>query len=352
MANDAELDRLKTAQDRAFQNKQSAFSAQDSSWKHVDSARKELNRAFEAKQRAYSDLDGAWERYQSIKNSNGSRIDSLNSLQESAHQNMLHAFDSASSAYNRRDGAGAASYAADGRRYKAERDGYVAERRRLIDEIRSSRVPHDNAKPVFQRAKEEFSSAKRKFDSAQSEHDRAKQAFQKAKAEFDTARTAFQKRLEFLKSEKKLHNEKDRRLAEQAGVPFQYLNNLRVKPAPDGGMNFYFGGLGEPDGPGHGHYATDGRGVVTYKREPFDPHGSQNFTNDPRWQRFDGGFGESITFEGKNAIRESGLDTQTGRPTINVYYGGSGGNPLGSGHGHVVYYQDNPNRIVHRRQPK
>lgn len=39
----------------------------------------------------------------------------------------------------------------------------------------------------------------------------------------------------------------------------------------------YFGGVGKPDGPGHGHYVMDQKGNVTYRREPFDPHGAQNF---------------------------------------------------------------------------
>ena len=39
----------------------------------------------------------------------------------------------------------------------------------------------------------------------------------------------------------------------------------------------YFGGIGKPNGTGHGHYAMDRNGTVTYRHEPFDPHGAQNF---------------------------------------------------------------------------
>ena len=49
----------------------------------------------------------------------------------------------------------------------------------------------------------------------------------------------------------------------------------------DGITNIYFGGIGKPNGTGHGHYAMDRNGNVTYRREPFDPHGTQNFTDAP-----------------------------------------------------------------------
>jgi hypothetical protein len=43
--------------------------------------------------------------------------------------------------------------------------------------------------------------------------------------------------------------------------------------------------MGEPNGPGHGHYAVDRLGKVTYKRDPFDPHGSQNVIRDEGLER-------------------------------------------------------------------
>ena len=49
MARDAELDRLKAAQDAAFQRKQNAYQAQQTAWEKLSSARDEMNRAYEAK---------------------------------------------------------------------------------------------------------------------------------------------------------------------------------------------------------------------------------------------------------------------------------------------------------------
>ena len=107
MARDAELDRLKVAQDVAFQRKQNAYQAQQTAWEKLSSARDEMNRAYEAKQRAYYTQDQAWQYYQSVKSHNGPRIDSLNPQQERAYHNMI----SASSVYYTHDGAGARMYA-------------------------------------------------------------------------------------------------------------------------------------------------------------------------------------------------------------------------------------------------
>lgn len=352
MAKDAELDRLKTAQEAAFQRKQDAYQAQQRAWERRSSARDVMNRAFETKQRAYAEQDRTWQYYQSVRNANGSRIDSLNSQQETAYQNMSRSYDAASSAYERRDGASASSYAAEGRSYKEESQRCVAERRGLVEEIRSARAQHEASKPAFQRAKDDFNAAKRTFDSAKTEHERAQAEFQQRKAEAEAAKKAFHERREWLQKEKNLRQEKDRHLASKIGVPSQYLDSFKVRYNLDGGVDIFFGGVGTPDGPGHGHYASDRFGKVTYRRDPFDPHGSQNFTDDPRWQRFDGGFGDSLTYRGRNAIKESGVDTVTGRPTINFYYGGEGGNPFGEGHGHDVAYQSDPGVIVFTRPPR
>lgn len=282
MAKDAELDRLKAAQDRAFQRKQDAYQAQQRAWEKRSSARDAMNRAHEAKQHAYAEQDRTWQYYQSARNSNGPRIDSLNAQQERAFQNMKSAFDSASAAHDRRDGAGAASYAADGHRYKAESQSYVAERRRLVNDIRSARAQHDASKPAFQRAKDDFNSCKRTFDAAKAEHERTSAEFKRAKAEFDSCAKAFKSRLEKVKAEGNKRREDKKSIAAKAGVPHQYRDNVWISKQPDGTINIYFGGVGKPNGPGHGHYVMDRSGKVTYKRDPHDEHGAQNFEENRR----------------------------------------------------------------------
>lgn len=282
MARDAELDRLKTSQDLAFQRKQDTYQAQQRAWERRSSARDALNRAHEEKQRAYAAQDASWQDYQRVRSYNGPRIDQLNAQQESAFQNMKSAFQNASSAHDRRDGAGAASYAADGHRYKAEAQGYVAERRRLVEEIRAARTRHEATKPAFEYSKDQFSQAKRNFDQARADHEQAQAAFKKAKADFDQTAQAFKKRLETVRSESKRRKDDTRSLAEKAGVPYRYRDNVWVSTDSSGNTNIYFGGVGEPNGLGHGHYVMDSYGKVTYKREPYDPHGAQNFAENRR----------------------------------------------------------------------
>ena len=277
MAPDAELDHLKVAQDSAFQRKQYAYQTQQHAWSRRSSTREALNRAHEAKQRAYEEQDRAWQAYQHVRSNNGPRIDSLNTQQENAFQNMKRAFDNASMAHDRRDGAGAASYAAEGHRYKTEAQGYVIDRRRLVEEIRAAKAGHEATKPAFEYAKGAFSAAKHAFDDAKAEHERAQIEFKRAKEEFDKASSAFKARLDQVKSTNKKRQDDKRAVASRAGIPYQYLDNVWVSTDSAGNTNIYFGGLGDPNGPGHGHYVMDRSGNVTYRREPFDPHGTQNF---------------------------------------------------------------------------
>lgn len=277
MAKDAELDRLKAAQDSAFQRKQTAYQVQQRAWDKRSAARDAMNRAYDAKQSAYQEQDRTWQYCQSVRNANGSRIDSLNARQEQSYQNMRSSFDSASSAHDRGDGASARSYADQGHAYKAESQDCVAERRRLVDEIRQARVPHDAAKASFQQAKADFDTAKRTFEQAKAEHERATADFKRAKTDFTTAADAFKRRLEHVKAEGQKRRDDKKSTATRAGVPYQYQDNVWVSTDRDGNTNIYFGGAGKPDGPGHGHYVMDRNGTVTYKRDPFDPHGAQNF---------------------------------------------------------------------------
>lgn len=344
MARDAELDRLKAAQDLAFNRQQDAYAAQQRAWERRSSAREQMNRAHEQKQRAYDTQQSAWQDYQRVRSANGPRIDSLNALQERAYQNMRSAFSDASAAHDRRDGAGARSYADRGHAYKAESQGYVAERRRLVDEIRAAKARHEPYRLEFQHAKREFDAAKARFDEAKARHERAKAEFEQAKADHERAKDAFRARLERVKAERKADN---RAIAEQAGIPYQYRDDIRVSRDASGNTNIYFGGMGQPDGPGHGHYVLDAAGKVTYRRDPFDEHGTHNFADTQRdysevVRELSGGrdeFGFRCRFRGYDAYVESN-ENQQGRAKVDIYYGPNG--PFGAGHHHAVAYRESP----------
>lgn len=259
---------------------------------------------------------------------------------------MVRAYEDSRAAYDRRDGASASSLAADGRRYKEESQGCVAERRQLVQEIRSARDRHDPYKAAFQRAKEDFNSAKRTFDQAKAEHERTQADFKRAQTNFDNAAKAFRDRLEKVRSESKKRNDDRQSLARKAGVPSQYLDKVWVSRKPDGTVNIYFGGVGEPNGPGHGHYVLDPNGSVSYRRDPFDPHGAQNFTDAEQdyfqavsRESTSSDFGFRCRFRGYDAYVETNVNRQ-GRAKIDIYYGPNG--PFGPGHHHAVAYRESP----------
>lgn len=278
---DAELYRLRSARDAAKQRQQTAWQTQQSAYERRSSANAIMNQAYEAQQTAYANQQAAWDAYMSVKRANGPRIDSLNSQQERAYHNMVSAFESASSAYYARDGASARMYADQGHAYKAEAQDCVAERRQLVAEIRAARERFNAVKPAFQAAKSEFACARQAFQSAKAEHERAQAEFKKAKAEFDDCAKAVKDRLDELNSAHRKRRKEKKSIAEKAGVPLQYQDNVLISTDPDGITNIYFGGIGKPNGTRHGHYAMDRNGTVTYRREPFDPHGTQNFTDAP-----------------------------------------------------------------------
>lgn len=276
MPRDPELDRLKTVQDLTFERKQSAWQAQQQAWERRKATRERMNAAFVRKQRAFDAQKASGEAYHRTKSSNGPRIDSLNTQQERAFQDMRRAFQDASEAHDRRDGAAARRYADDGKRFKSESQQCVQERRNLVQQIRDAWARHEPNQRAFQDAKAAYVAARADFDVAKAAHERAGAEFKSAREAHERAKQEFQNRLETVRAQRQSDN---RSIAERAGVPFGYRDDVRVSTQADGSVNIYFGGVGAPDGPGHGHYAMDRTGHVTYRRDPFDPHGAHNFTD-------------------------------------------------------------------------
>ena len=136
--------------------------------------------------------------------------------------------------------------------------------------LRSKRLDSElkKAKDVLRARKRELSQATRDLDGAA--------------AEFDRYTQAYQERLYFLTESEKVKNDLDRQMARKAGVPPEYLSDILVLVRPvkgsfsEGVVHVYYGGIGPPDGLGHGHNVMDFDGNVTYERPPFRPHGRQN----------------------------------------------------------------------------
>lgn len=139
-------------------------------------------------------------------------------------------------------------------------------KRSLANAASNAALRHDEAKRTSAKANKAHGDAKQAYLRAHTEYQSAKEAFLSAKADFEEANTAYHTRWQPVA----------RAIAENAGVSPQYLDDVLVSPRRQGGYNIYFGGVDRPNGPNHGHYCVDASGVLTYKREPGEPHGPQN----------------------------------------------------------------------------
>lgn len=368
MPRDAELDRLRSEKDQAYQRMQDAYDAMQQAWEHRSSAREDMNRAFERNNEAYnrkSDAysrqedaygvqNAAWTELDGLQSRYGSRLDALKDQNERAHRNMQDAFERASRAYDARDGASASAYAAEGHAYKQERNDCTEERRGLIQQLQQARDRLNAVRPDTERAKAAFQYAKAEADRTQADFDRAKAIFERAKADHESKKTdfnrfrsdfnhlkeAYGKRLASVREAAKKRREEKRAIAERAGVPAQYCDNVWISKKPDGTVHIYFGGIGEPNGEGHGHYVVNVSGEVSYRRDPFDPHGPQNFTDVVYWNKVKMSYDrDSGTYQTDNFIGIVGSTDQKSKAHIAV-------NPDGE----IVYVRDIGGEILYDKK--
>jgi hypothetical protein len=239
-------------------------------------------------------------------------------------------------------------YADQGHAYKAESQGYVQERRDLVQQIRDARERHEATRPAFERAKNNFEHWRSQRDRANQQYQQVRKEFFAARDEHKAAKDAFEARLAAVRAERDRRRSDRRSVAERAGVPLQYRDNVWVSRDTDGNYNIYFGGVGKPDGDGHGHYVMDRNGNVTYQREPFDPHGAHNFTNEELLIKHEeekghkGGFGQPFYAEldGHSVTVALGWGTREGETLLadghvnrSTFREHGGHNHYGSGRG-------------------
>jgi hypothetical protein len=234
---------------------------------------------------------------------------------------MSTARANANNAYASRYREAAKSYSNEANGYRAEANDYKTRRFALIAQIKSAIERLNAVKPAAVAAKEKFLSAKAEYDRAKKIHEDARAKFQTAKIDFDKAKEAFQKRLETVRATNKNRDNDKKALAEKAGVPYQYRDKTYVSTKPDGTVNLYFGGVGAPNGPGHGHYVMDRSGKVTYKRDPFDPHGAKNFQHDTNLEQRLGALGMAAAERDRRSTGPWNKQYDDGNVTVKVKSG-------------------------------
>lgn len=287
MARDAELGRLKAAQNLTYQHKQATYQALGAAKKHRAFTNDALEQARKDQRFAYDTQNAAWQNYKSIRDSNGTRT-----------------------------------------------------------EIRNARIKLNLARPVFQDAKVKFAAARDNHMAAIADCKQARAEFEQAKADHEQTAAAYRARRDMLVAISRRKKEEKRTIARRAGIPYIYIDNVWIAREASGTINFYFGGIGKPNGPGHGHYVMDSNGDITYRRNPFNPHGCCNFATEEAYiarkrdKGYVGGFGRArfgyvddkpVTFalgwgtkKGEALLADGHITTEEFR-SCNYHYGKGGG---------------------------
>jgi archaellum component FlaC len=334
MAEDRELDHLQDEHDRAYERQQAAWQQQDNAWQKRVACRDQLgesrdrqqrayaeqqaaweqrratqdatSRVYETRQAAYDDQQRAWEELNRLRDRNGPRIGSLRDEHDAIFERIKSLSSDIDDAFARGNKNDAFEMIEDVKRLRDEIRYLPPQWRELTAEINDAKNAHARASDHFRPLQDEFTRLRRiadaakatheaattkfkaaqalriddqaKFEAAKAEHERRLEEFKNAKQENSRTQGAFKRRLNELRAEQQQRKYDNRSLAEQAGVPREYLDDVWVSIDAVGNVNIYFGGVGEPVGPGHGHYVMDATGTVTYRRDVGNAHGGHNFT--------------------------------------------------------------------------
>lgn len=286
---DPELDRIKLAKAEAADKRNDAWERQEVAWNRRSSARDALSRAWSQKQAAKQRMNDCWEIYQSERDQNQAEYTRNQQLADQAHYDMQRAFENASQAYLSGQHDMAAYYSNEGHRLKTSRD-YYNQANKTVNSYSSAKQRFETARGDYQVAKAEFDRYKAEFDSAKLEHEAAQQEFQELKAKVAEYKEAFDVRLEEVRRQRTLRDQKrkqeaaakwqqDLEILRKAGVPREYHHKNAVMIFRKKGKTtlIYFGGRGAPNGSGHGLYEVGPNGEVINKAEPGEPHSSGNF---------------------------------------------------------------------------
>ena len=286
---DPELDRIKLAKAEAANKRNDAWERQEVAWNRRSSARDALSRAWSQKQAAKQRMNDCWEIYQSERDQNQAEYTRNRQLADQAHYDMQRAFENASQAYLSGQHDMAAYYSNEGHRLKTSRD-YYNQANKTVNSYSSAKQRFETARGDYQVAKAEFDRYKAEFDNAKLEHEAVQQEFQELKAKVAEYKEAFNVRLEEVRRQRVLRDQKreqeaaakwqqDLEILRKAGVPREYHRKGAVMIVGEKGkyITIYFGGKKRPNGPGHGKYSLGPSGEVIERADPGESHDAGNF---------------------------------------------------------------------------
>lgn len=368
MSRNYELDKLKAEQESAFQRKQeayrnyedvrdrvnAAYDAMQAAWEKRVCAREKMNQEFEKRKSAYEYHDSVWADYGRIRDNNNSQIESLKLEADSEHHAMQDCFDRASAAYEYGDKSEAPMWSQEGHEHKERRNTLNAEISQLAQEVKDAKAHAElyapkvnssaftSAKAEFERAKSLHESAQAEFKSLKAQRDQLKNTFDALHAEHIHCKNAFQSKLEEIKADNQHKRDK---ILDKAKIYGSARKDAKIVEKADKTVQIYHGGLGKGDGLGHGHTAIDRSGKVTYDRNAFAKHGSQNFKD-----KNESGWGPYIhgTIGDQEVTLREGIGKNTGQTLISD--GCISGKQFKKAHNHYgdndkTRFPNQPNRI-------
>lgn len=149
--------------------------------------------------------------------------------------------------------------------------GCKAELDKAAHEFESAKAYHEQLQREFRTANADFRREQAAYQAVKAEHERLAAQWKAAKRDFIKAHDAYKDRKTELRAIKE-------DALSIAAIPVQYRNDAVVRHNPDGSVDVFFGGMfGDGDGDFHGHYHFEANGEITYRRDPFQDHGPQNY---------------------------------------------------------------------------
>lgn len=264
---DVSLSRLRASRHELAIRQRDAWLAQSKAWRDYAMARDELTQVTNALQEERCRQDELWDNYRSDRLDNQTRLKQLDRRQRMSAKILGRIFRSSLNQAEKINVETVQEASRDSREHVLVTEESFSKRKLLVKNSQSSkRLAQDSATQIrlLKRKREKL---RLLCEALMLDYQKLQTEFQEAKEKYVKANAAFQARFHELE-ESGMNEESARAIAEQAGVPAEYLDKVFVKRAPvSTRYDIYFGGVGEPVGPGHGHYCMIG-GRLVYARNP------------------------------------------------------------------------------------
>ncbi|MEI7689375.1 MAG: DUF1771 domain-containing protein [Candidatus Saccharibacteria bacterium] len=215
MSNDAKLNSLGDTRDRVYKELCSIREEKNRLGKECSRLHDELDEAFKAQKKLYDAQQADWEFHQRVMRDISDKINSYKEESDRYYRQMVEAYQQASAAHDRRDGAAAKSWSETGKGYKSQMESASANVRYHISQSKDSQYRYNNNgnKANFDRAKQKTARLKTEFSEVSARYKPVKAACEEKQAKFNAAKKEFDDHLNWLK---KQTEDRKRRLGEVA----------------------------------------------------------------------------------------------------------------------------------------